>query len=106
MYTQVPLRIFLLVGILLSTIISGCSSEEQPSSTLESEYLHTASIAKTVLQPSYVLPHKYIGRIRSKQQSNLTFEFSGKIAEILVESGEKVQKGQLLASLDLSLIHI
>ncbi len=40
------------------------------------------------------------GTVISKEERNITSDLSGKVKEILVEEGEKVKKGQLLAKLD------
>ena len=44
---------------------------------------------------------KYTGDIRARQESELGFEFSGRIAEILVDEGDSVKAGQTLAVLDI-----
>ena len=47
------------------------------------------------------------GNVAADNQTTLTFASSGTIAEVLVEKGQEVESGDVLAALDtLSLIHI
>ena len=46
------------------------------------------------------------GKITPKRQSILGFEISGKLKKVIVDIGDKVKAGDLLAELELSLIHI
>lgn len=83
-------------------IISGCSKPE--SIAPESTYVHAADIQQAMIQPTYFVDKQYIGRIASKQQTALPFEFSGRIKEVLVDNGDSIQQGQILATLDTRLL--
>jgi HlyD family secretion protein len=42
------------------------------------------------------------GSVRSSQTTNLSWQASGKVAQVLVQKGDQVQKGRILAQLDTS----
>jgi membrane fusion protein, multidrug efflux system len=46
------------------------------------------------------LKRTFSGKVRAGQEASLAFRVSGKVEEILVSVGEKVEKGRLLARLD------
>jgi len=52
------------------------------------------------IQSHYLVPQRFLGRIEPRRQADLGFESGGTIAQIRVEEGEAVLKGDLLASLD------
>jgi len=95
--------------ILFSTLflnISSCSDSVKNGEETAETYHHTANIAQAESIASYQISKKYIGKISSKQQSALSFEFPGRVTKIHVDSGEKVTKGQLLAELNTELLLI
>lgn len=51
-------------------------------------------------QQSYLMHRSYLGVVEPKRSSQLGFEIGGKIEVMLVEEGETVKSGQLLARLD------
>lgn len=70
------------------TYIGGRASEEQD--------LRTAVVERG----DVVVTVNATGSITQKAQLNLTFETTGKVAEVLVEKGRTVKTGELLARLD------
>jgi RND family efflux transporter MFP subunit len=52
----------------------------------------------------YKVDRLFIGRVSASQQANISFETQGVVEELLVDQGEKVSKGQVLAKLDISLL--
>lgn len=55
-------------------------------------------------QESYQVNEFYAGRVEAKQTVNLSFEHPGKIEEILVEEGDFVKEGDVVAKLDTALL--
>ncbi|GAA3957470.1 efflux RND transporter periplasmic adaptor subunit [Allohahella marinimesophila] len=51
-------------------------------------------------QDSFVATHKYAGRIATGQVSDLGFQLSGELVELLVNEGSQVKAGAALARLD------
>lgn len=84
--------------------LSACS-EDVSDKTSNSKVAHQ-SASTMVISPEqrYSISRDYLGQVTAKQQSNLSFEYSGKISNILVDSGDVVKKGQRLAQLDTQLL--
>jgi len=84
----------ILVSILCS-LLSGCGSEPQP--------LKEQSV-KVITGKVTTEPQKraitYLGRTRAESSSSLSFEISGLVSEVLVDIGDTVEQGELLAKLD------
>lgn len=94
-------------GVLSSifTLIFLTSACSQPNAeSPESAYVHAADIQQATKQTAYFVDKQYIGRIASKQQTALPFEFSGRVKDVIVDSGDTVKKGQVLAVLDTRLL--
>ncbi len=62
------------------------------------------SVETVDLQESYVVNEFYAGRVEAKQTVNLSFEQPGKVEEILVEEGDFVKVGDVIAKLDTALL--
>lgn len=90
----IPLTVF---------ILSACSKATQEQEVGES-YHQSASLVTVEPEKSYTLVRRYLGQIAAKQHTSLSFEYSGRINTILVDSGDVVQKGQLLAQQDTQLL--
>jgi len=58
------------------------------------------NVQAITIQSAYTKQRKVYGLIESAQQANLGFELSGVINETLVAEGQRVVKGQILATLD------
>jgi len=104
MQNKKSLFVILFPVILLN--ISACSDNAKSEEETAETYHHTANIAQAESVASYQISKKYIGKISSKHQSALSFEFPGRVTKIHVDSGEKVNKGQLLAELNTELLLI
>ncbi len=59
--------------------------------------VNVATITKV---DSFQQTRNYTGTIRARSQSDLAFELSGRIDQVLVDDGQRVEKGQVLAILD------
>lgn len=86
--------------------LSACS-DKQPTTTIEgNSYYHLAQSKVLKKQQGYTVPRKFSGLIVSKQRASLNFEVSGRVAEVMVDEGDLVSKGQVLATLDTDLLYI
>ena len=67
-------------------------------------FISVTSYAVEVLEvkilDSYLITKEFPGRLLPVEQSKLSFEIAGKISNIFVDVGDKVEKGQSLAKLD------
>ena len=52
-------------------------------------------------QSDFVISRQFAGRLNAIRVSDLAFELGGELVEILVEEGERVDEGQVLARLDI-----
>ncbi|WNC69772.1 efflux RND transporter periplasmic adaptor subunit [Thalassotalea nanhaiensis] len=89
--------------LLLSLLACG---ESVPQVATQTPYYHKAASEPLKLEQSYKVLRRFSGTLVSKQSANLNFEVSGRVANIFVDEGDTVTKGQLLASLDTELLGI
>jgi multidrug efflux system membrane fusion protein len=94
-FTLPLLRLFLLAGILPS-----CS--HKPTETVANDEAAIVVNLAPVQTGNYALPVTSSGLITTTTEAKLSFKIAGVISRILVEEGQTVSKGQLLASLDLT----
>lgn len=88
---------FLLTLALMATIFS-CNQEENPPQPIE-KTIPNVEVEKVI---AYKGLHslQYSGLVEAKQTTPLSFKAPGTVVEILVDEGQYVKKGQLLARLD------
>ncbi len=55
-------------------------------------------------EKTYTVDRVFIGQVEPQRSANVSFELNGTLDEILVDEGDKVAKGQLLATLDIALL--
>lgn len=84
----------LLLGATLPALLAACSDvANSPAPTARPVLVtHPGDVG--------ALPRAYAGEIRAHEESPLAFRVSGKIVERRVDIGDRVKKGELLASLD------
>lgn len=87
----------LVVVILLGDKILGGSEEVEPQA--EARIL-TVATEKAALSPHYDVQRTYTGVVRSGQSVELGFSRAGRIAEMLVDTGDRVSEGDPLAELE------
>ena len=51
-------------------------------------------------QPSYEVRRSFVGRLEARRSTDTGFELGGAVLRILVDEGDAVAKGQMLARLD------
>jgi RND family efflux transporter MFP subunit len=88
------LRIEFLALALLSSILAGCARETPPPEPLRA--VRTATVSATDAGGS----PEFAAEVRARTETRLSFRVGGKLVRRLVEPGQQVQAGQLLASLD------
>ena len=86
----------LIVFGLLSLVLTACGSHDTK---------HTEQKALRV-QTMVVLPQngsttsRYVGSIRSVRETPMSFQSAGRVVKIAVQNGERVKKGQVIATID------
>jgi len=99
---KLPLKLYL-YGMVLLSLAGGCSSAaETPSDSPDT--VHSVQVEQ-IVPTTDPLPVYASGVLASKSEINLSFKVGGYIDEILIDEGEAVKKGDLLARLDLSEIN-
>ncbi|MEO6168712.1 MAG: efflux RND transporter periplasmic adaptor subunit [Chitinophagales bacterium] len=93
----------LLLIITVSIAIAGCGSKATDESNKESKIINvkTAPVNKQTV----ALPIVSSGLITSKKVARLSFKTGGIISRMMVDEGQNVRSGQLLATLDLTEIN-
>lgn len=86
-------------------LLTACSPEAQKTTDTE-PYLQSAQLIEVTPNSHYLANRSYIGKINSTAFSQLRFEYAGKIESTLVNSGDQVQQGQVLAKQDTQLLTI
>ena len=93
------------LSLLILMTLSGCEDKTATSQEIIAPPIIVEAIS-VKQESSYTVPREFVGLIQAKQQSNLGSEVSGKVQQILVNSGDKVQKGDPLLILDTELLTI
>jgi len=79
------------------TVLSGCG-DEQSTPPVAADISRPALIL--TLQPQGVSQTHFTGVVRSAERAELAFKQSGKLATMVAQEGNKVERGQVLATLD------
>ncbi|OYV01292.1 MAG: efflux transporter periplasmic adaptor subunit [Burkholderiales bacterium PBB5] len=79
----------------LAALMAGCARTPPPAPALPRP-------VKVEIIASHATPAKesFVGTVRARQRSDLGFESSGRVSAILVDVGDRVRLGQVLARLD------
>ncbi|PAB58031.1 efflux RND transporter periplasmic adaptor subunit [Anaeromicrobium sediminis] len=88
----------LMVILMLMFSLSGCNKAEADEKEERVKAVKVQEVAKDEKPVSL----DYIGTVDSKETTKYGFKVNGKIGSINVEKGDKVSKGQILATLDTS----
>ncbi len=56
------------------------------------------------IEHGYTVRRTFIGQVEPQKTTSLSFELAGRLSDVLVEEGDYVRKGQLLANQDVSLL--
>ena len=90
------------VAVILCSILWSCGQKENKETTSSLDDSAIAVKLAPVQTGEFSLPVSSAGLISTENESKLSFKTGGIISGIYVKEGEDVNKGQLLASLDLT----
>jgi RND family efflux transporter MFP subunit len=93
----------LLVLPLSALLLHGCGGDSYADDDSQ-PYLHLASTAPIHLESGFLRLREYAGEVQAHQSSLLGFELPGQLSQLLVNEGDAVSAGQLLARLDTRLL--
>lgn len=92
-----PLRQALAATALLAALLAGCAEPPPPTAAAPRPVK-----VERVADSATAAHETFIGTLRARQRAELGFEQPGRIADILVDVGDHVRAGQVLARLDAS----
>ena len=103
-----PLVLLLIICSIGLLACSPAPKTDQLDKTSQEDqtYFHSANIATLEPDNQYSFFQNYIGQITTKHLTDLSFEFSGNIDYLNVDTGERVKKGQVLAKQNTELLLI
>jgi RND family efflux transporter MFP subunit len=81
-------------------ILTGCNPKQSQNQTLEEKTM--AVTVSEVKSERVTVNLRYSGTIEPSQTIPLTFQIAGTVEKVLVDAGDEVRKGQLLATVDKS----
>ncbi|TXF85682.1 efflux RND transporter periplasmic adaptor subunit [Neolewinella aurantiaca] len=88
------------VLLFLSMVLAGCNGHEEESALLEAAP-RVINVETTVVKSfSGQTELSYSGLVEARETTPLSFKTPGNVTQILVDEGEFVKKGKLLATLD------
>ncbi len=91
-----------IIGLTFLTVIFiSCSKEEK--ATAEEKTINVKT--QTITYNGNVSPIEYIGTVESDNQLDVSFLVMGSVEKMYVNEGQKVSKGQLLASINKTSLH-
>ncbi|MCA0928075.1 efflux RND transporter periplasmic adaptor subunit [Ruegeria profundi] len=64
------------------------------------------SVTPIKQETSFTVDRVFIGQVEPQRSADISFELNGRLDKILVDEGEEVVKGQLLATLDIALLEV
>lgn len=87
-------------------LLASCSENNASPNAQHAPYVHVADINEVAQQSNYTVLREYVGNIAAKQQSQLSFEFAGRVVSTSKDSGDIVKQGEVLAQQDTELLNI
>jgi RND family efflux transporter MFP subunit len=88
--------------MLLMVIAYACGTKESKTAAPNDAVVVKTAAVETI---SYAPTLQYSGMMAAKAEAKLSFKIGGVVAKVLVKEGDRVSKGQLLATLDLTEIN-
>ncbi len=96
------------IPLLLAVTLFTCQKQEEKKEKQSEKVIDESAIAVSlspVQEEDVSLPVISSGLVTTENEARLSFKVGGIVSKILVEEGQSVSKGQLLASLDLTEIN-
>lgn len=97
LFFALPLVAFLLLSQ------TGCEAHGKEVGHLVYQPVDTVTVEQL---SAFEMQRRFSGVVRPAQSADLAFEFSGTVQEMLVNEGDRVEAGELLAQLDTTLLEI
>ncbi len=94
------LRVILLTSVLTLALLMFASGDRMKPSLSNNQQLVSVETARLSVQPSFLEQRRIIAQVEHINVSNLGFDISGTLAELLFDEGQRVRQGQVIAILD------
>ncbi len=88
--------------MLAMVLLTGCDSSE--AQLAAPEPILSVETHSLVQSEHYQVMREYVGTVRAGQQAQLGFELAGKVSNIMVDVGDRVNQGDALIRLDTQLL--
>lgn len=88
------------LALALIYLLSACSGDNNPAAT----HYHQVLAKPLILSESYSAVNYFPGRVEAPQRFDIGFDAQGKVTQVNVETGDRIEKGQILARLDTRLL--
>lgn len=89
------------------TVVAGtlaaCDWNSEADSAVP-DYLHAVTVQPVRLQDHFDVEREFAGQVESSQNPTIAFELPGTLSEMLVNEGDAISAGQVLARLDTQLL--
>lgn len=94
--------LFILVGasvilLMILMMFSGAGSAQQRNPEVVGQIVDVMPVK---YQDTFAKAYRAMGRIESTSQAMIGFERAGRVAQVLVEDGQRVERGEVIAKLD------
>ncbi len=93
-----------MVAVALLLVSAVTSSDSEMTANVEEKPPTPVTAQIAVMTPSYEVERSFIGRVEARRESDIGFELSGMVSEILIDDGAAVQAGDVIAKLDTELL--
>jgi len=88
----------ILAGIRLFVLDDSRADADAAAATADQSL--PVSVIRVGMQSSYRVSRMFTGRVTPRRRTDLGFELAGELAELAIDTGDRVEKGQRLARLD------
>ncbi len=95
--------VYFISAMVFLFFLSACSKPIEQEAVKPINYADIQQFSKSKF---YQVTRQYVGKVKAKQHSSLGFEVSGKVVSVLVDVGDRVNKGEQLAVLDIERLTI
>lgn len=94
------------IGLISLVLITGGALSSSPSKTSEDPpgpILKVATL-RVEKQSGYGVQREFVGKVEARRRSNLSFELDGLVTAIHYDEGDRVEAGQVIATLDTQIL--
>jgi RND family efflux transporter MFP subunit len=96
-------------SIVLASVVAGLTAirmSTEPYGRIDGEKVPPVAVSVTMAKhlPAYSVTREFVGLVEARRESRVGFEMMGQLSEILVDDGDFVESGAVLARLETSIL--